>query len=588
MKQSPTPTKTPTNAAIYCRVSTYEQGKGDFSSLDSQEKMLRQYCETKGFGVFDIYRDTESGTTLEREFLQKLLFDAQAGRFNVLVVTKFDRISRNVKDFLDLDETLNKLGIDIIVTTQNLDTTTPQGKMMRTILVAFAQFERDMIAERTREKLYNQAKSGYWGGGHVLLGYDVADKKLVINQKEAEIVRGVFSQYLSTPSTVKVANWLNDQGFRTKVRTAKSGKTSGGGEFSNQLVHDMLRNRIYIGLITFQGETFKGLHDPIVDEGLFEKVQKRLDESTVDRYSTYEDSPLLLLGLTKCGFCDNQLTTFFAQKKKTGHRHFYYRCTTTSKFGSDKCQSKNLPAHELEDFTAKILLHTASDEEFFDAVLRQVKGNAGETLTEKIKQRDDLAINHASIKKQLNLVASNLAMLGLKPEELSQVKMRIDSLQETDRDLDRRIRDHNRDIRILENQQINKKELREVFQEFSDVYAKAPLEIKRRLLNVVVEEIRCSVKRGENTGEIVYKLRGDGLVKAQWEEVLEKKEGSTSPCSTGLSPHVAWLREQDSNLQPCGYGTSGSFDSVRTISSPAHNHTATNCVGVSGAHGAYR
>ena len=103
----------------------------------------------------------ESGTTLEREHLQKLLVDARAGHFNVLVVTKFDRISRNVKDFLDLDETLNSLGVDIIVTTQNLDTTNPQGKMMRTILVAFAQFERDMIAERTREKLYNQAKSGY-------------------------------------------------------------------------------------------------------------------------------------------------------------------------------------------------------------------------------------------------------------------------------------------------------------------------------------------------------------------------------------------------------------------------------------------
>ena len=163
MKQPPTPPQT-INAAIYCRVSTYEQGKGDFSSLDSQEKMLRQYCETKSYAIYEVYRDTESGTTLERKFLQNLLVDATARKFNVLVVTKLDRISRNVKDFLDLDETLNKLGIDIIVTTQNIDTTTPQGAMMRTIMVAFAQFERDMIAERTREKLYNQAKSGYWGG----------------------------------------------------------------------------------------------------------------------------------------------------------------------------------------------------------------------------------------------------------------------------------------------------------------------------------------------------------------------------------------------------------------------------------------
>lgn len=132
---------------------------------------LRQYCEVKGNVVYNVYRDTESGTALEREFLQKLLVDATARKFNVLVVTRLDQTSRNVKDFLDLDVTLDKLGIDIIVTTQNLDTTNPQGKMMRTILVAFAPFERDMIAERTREKLHHQAKSGYRGGGHLMIPF---------------------------------------------------------------------------------------------------------------------------------------------------------------------------------------------------------------------------------------------------------------------------------------------------------------------------------------------------------------------------------------------------------------------------------
>ena len=340
-KQTPTQNKPQTKAAIYCRVSTYEQGKGDFSSLDSQQAMLRHFCETKGYVISDVYSDTESGTTLEREHLQRLLQDAQAGKFNVLVATKLDRVSRSVKDFLDLDEALNKFGVDIIITTQNIDTTTAQGKMQRTILMAFAQFERDMIAERTREKLYSQAKEGYWGGGHVPLGYDVVDKKLIQSPKESEIVKQIFSEYLITPSTVKVAKWLNDKGDRTKTRVSKAGKTTGGSEFSNQLVHDILRNKTYIGLVTFKDESFKGLHDPIVDEDLFEKVAKRLDESITDRFGTYEDTPLLLLGLTKCGVCGGQMTTFFSQKKDTCQRHFYYRCTTATKFGKQKCQSQD-------------------------------------------------------------------------------------------------------------------------------------------------------------------------------------------------------------------------------------------------------
>ena len=542
MKKKSTQAQQEIKAAIYCRVSTYEQGKGEFSSLDSQEKMLRQYCETKGYAVYDVYRDTVSGTTLDRQYLNKLLQDALAGKFNVLVVTKFDRISRNVKDFLDLDDTLGKLGIDIVVTTQNLDTTTSQGKMMRTILVAFAQFERDMIAERTREKLYNQAKSGYWGGGHVLLGYDAIEKKLVVNRNEADLVRRAFEQYLHSPSTKKVAAWLNEQGYRTKVRTTKSGKTTGGKAFNHQLMHDLLRNKIYIGLIKYQDETFKGLHEPIVEEELFDKVQNRLDESVLDRYATYEDSPLLLLGLTKCGFCENQLTTFYAQKKRSAMRHFYYKCTSISKFGRDKCPSRNLPAHQLENFTTKLLLHTASDDEFFGAVVKQVMGNATESLASKRSQRADLSVNLSSVKKQVNTFVSNLAMMQLKPEEGSEMKAKIEGLQKQAKSLEQQLNALDWEIERLDAQQINKKQLRQIFKDFSEIYSEATPETKRRLLNVMIEEIRCSVKRGEKTGEIVYKLRGDGSIKKEWEEA-KKNEEPGNPQFGGLTPRVAWLRE---------------------------------------------
>ena len=180
-------------AALYCRVSTHEQGRGDYSSLKSQEDALRNYCEFKGWEVYDLYSDTKSGTNFERDEMQRLLRDAEEKKFNVVVSIKLDRISRSVQDFLAFDQKLKDLGIDIVITTQDIDTTTPVGYMVRTVMLAFGQFERDVIAERTREKLYYQAQKGFWKGGTVPLGYDCIDKKLIINEKEAELVRKIFN-----------------------------------------------------------------------------------------------------------------------------------------------------------------------------------------------------------------------------------------------------------------------------------------------------------------------------------------------------------------------------------------------------------
>ena len=184
-------------------------------------------------------------------------------------------------------------------------------------------------------------------------------------------------------------------------------------------------------------------------------------------------------------------------------------------------------------------------------MIRQVKGNAEETLAERRQQCAEAAANHASIRKQLNVLANNLTRLGVKAEDLSQVKSKMDSLKEQDQQLDRRIRELDRDIHTLQYQQVDKKQLREVFRDFAALYSDAQPGTKRRLLNVIIEEIRCSVKRREKTGEIVYKLRGDGTVKKEWEEAKQNEE-SGNPGRPGLTPRVAWLREQDSNLHRSG------------------------------------
>jgi site-specific DNA recombinase len=182
-----------------------------------------------------------------------------------------------MKDFFEINELLIDNDIDVVFATQNIDTTSSMGRFNRNVLLAFAEFERDTIAERTREKLYSQAQKGYWGGGHEPLGYDVKDKRLIVNSTEAQLVQRVFNYYIEDPSTNAVSKKLNAEGFRTKARVKKDGTHVGAGLFTKQAVRDMLRNTIYIGQISFKEEKFKGLHDAVVEEGLFTKVQQRLD-----------------------------------------------------------------------------------------------------------------------------------------------------------------------------------------------------------------------------------------------------------------------------------------------------------------------
>lgn len=187
-------------AAIYCRVSTYSQGLGDYSSLDAQENKLREYCKFHGIDIYNVYRDTKTGSTLERDELNQLLEDAANGKFNLILVTKIDRLSRSIRDFQNLHDKLIDFGVDLVAVTQNIDMSTLSGRLMRDILIAFAEFERNMIAERTYEKLISQAEQGKWLGGLVNLGYDVVDKTLVMNEQEAKLVKIIYAKYFEIPS----------------------------------------------------------------------------------------------------------------------------------------------------------------------------------------------------------------------------------------------------------------------------------------------------------------------------------------------------------------------------------------------------
>ncbi len=180
-------------AALYCRVSTTMQGEAEYSSLNAQEDKLRNYCNGRDWEIVRVYSDMKSGKDLERPEMQQLLKDAEDDIFDVVVATKIDRFSRSIVDFHNLFKILNALGIDIVASTQdNLDTTTSGGKFMLNIILAFAEFERNMISERTKEGMTARALKGFYTGGHLILGYDNVEGKLIVNETEKELVPSVF------------------------------------------------------------------------------------------------------------------------------------------------------------------------------------------------------------------------------------------------------------------------------------------------------------------------------------------------------------------------------------------------------------
>ncbi|MHB1049325.1 MAG: recombinase family protein [Bacteroidota bacterium] len=526
------------NAALYCRVSTVDQGKADFSSLDAQESMLRMRCQEKGWKVYKVYVDTKSGKNLERPELQKMLKDAEDKKFDVVLATKLDRVSRSTKDFLELDERLAASGIDIVITTQDIDTSTPAGEMLRTLLMAFAEFERKMIAERTRDSVYARAQKGYWPGGLVILGYDVVEKKLVVNKAESELVKKIFNLYLEKPSTRNIAKTLNAEGHKTKVRVSKEGKKSGGGVFDYQVVHTILRNKTYIGIREFSKETFKGMHDPIIDDTLFQRVQKRLDESTVDTYSTFEGSPLLLLGTTRCGYCDANLTTYFTNNGKNDVKHYYYKCTTVKKKGGNACPSRSVPAKDLELFTEKFMLHALKEHGFFDAITSQVKNNSSDELIEIEENRKTLSGNLSSIVKKIGNLMENFSDAVVEKSARRKLMEMLADLEKQKVDIESAISELDVRAHEIEESKFDKQVLNQILKDFEDLYKGASIEEKRLMLKTVVSDIKLSAKRGEKDGTLEFKLRGNKSVLKRWDEVVViKKRGVT-----GVTPRVIPLR----------------------------------------------
>src|SRR6266404_2125309 len=291
----------PLRCAIYTRKSTEHGLELEFNSLDAQRDACEAYIKSQasqGWKALPQHYDDPaySGGNLDRPALKKLLVDIGAGRIDVVVVYKIDRLTRSLADFAKLVEAFDAKSISFVAVTQQFNTTTSMGRLTLNILLSFAQFERELSSERVRDKIAGSRRKGKWTGGTVPLGYDARDKKLVVNKAEAETVRTIFRRYLKLRSFSKLVADLDRSSIVTKRRNTKVVKFNGAIPFTYGPLAYFLKNRVYLGEVHHGGKWFQGEHEAIVDRATFDRVQQLLATKSNGRKVKRSKSGALLQG----------------------------------------------------------------------------------------------------------------------------------------------------------------------------------------------------------------------------------------------------------------------------------------------------
>jgi site-specific DNA recombinase len=274
--------------AVYTRKSSEHGLEQDFNSLDAQREAAEAYVKSQAHEGWRLVKTRYddggiSGGTLDRPALQALLADIQSRRVDIVVVYKVDRLTRSLADFAKLVELFEANGVSFVAVTQQFNTTTSMGRLTLNVLLSFAQFERELAGERIRDKFAASRRKGMWMGGTIPLGYDIKDRRLVINEEEAERVRLIFRQYLALGCVSKLRADLDRRGIRSKQRVPTSGRVLGGCSFGRGALYHLLKNRIYRGEVVHKGATYPGEHKAIVDEELWNAVQARLTTNRISR-----------------------------------------------------------------------------------------------------------------------------------------------------------------------------------------------------------------------------------------------------------------------------------------------------------------
>ncbi len=344
------------NCVIYTRVSTAMQAEVEYNSCEAQRDKILSYVKSQeGLEVYKEYSDPGfTGSNLDRPALKELLNDITQGKIQEVLTYKIDRLTRSSRDFYALIEFFEKHGVSFVSVTERFDTSSPSGRLLRNIMLTFAQFEREMTSERTRDKLLQRAERGMKNGGCTPLGYHSADKKLFVNKDKAKIVREIFEEFIATGSLIKA--WQIAK--KHDLRGPRTGKP-----FSICGVAEILRNPVYTGQVLWNKKTYPGQHEAIISKDLFEEAQKMTKEKVIKKKLNKE---YLVAGLIHCSDCGSRMNPSHANKPK--RRYYYYRCYRVVKEGKHSCNIREVNAERLETLLIENLSRISKDSQYIQSL----------------------------------------------------------------------------------------------------------------------------------------------------------------------------------------------------------------------------
>jgi len=345
--------------AVYTRKSSEEGLEQSFNSLDAQREACIAYIASQkheGWCLVNIEYDDGgySGGTLDRPALKQLLLDIDAGKIDTVVVYKVDRLTRSLTDFARIVESFDAKGVSFVSVTQQFNTTTSMGRLTLNVLLSFAQFEREVTGERIRDKVAASKRKGMWMGGNVPLGYDLKDRKLIVNPEEAALVTRIFRRYLEVGCVAKLKADLDQQRLGSKVRISRRGRTSGGKPYSRGALYHLLQNRLYLGEVIHRHQSYPGEHEAIISPELWTQVDFLLRTNNHNRRKGVNAiEPSLLAGLL-FDDRDNRLTPSHAVKN--GKRYRYYVSQAVIQRRPDGTSgARRIPAHDIENLVVSRL-----------------------------------------------------------------------------------------------------------------------------------------------------------------------------------------------------------------------------------------
>ena len=393
--------------AIYCRKSTDAKLQLEINSISVQraaaqcfiqsQQHLGWYCLDEEFNDNNI-----SGATMERPAMIRLKERIREGKVKVVIVNRLDRISRSLLQFLELMAFFDRFAVSLVSVSQNFNTADPIGKLLLSMIISFAEFERELIRDRVTERMHAARKNGQFIGGRPVLGYNIKPegRELEIDELEAIRVHEIFALYLELRSVKATAQELKCRGWYNKKWVTRQDKVSGGNPFSPNGLHHMLTNPIYIGKVTLHGTIYEGKHDALMDPELFQQVQTMLAKNSVTEGARKRNRhSALLKSLLYCTACDSLFEHTYTKKKTRMYR--YYTCSHKRREGASTCPSPSLPAREIEELVVSQILSVGTDPKLQNMVYSQLT----EVVEKKSKKH---AQQKKSVKQQLTRLHQEL------------------------------------------------------------------------------------------------------------------------------------------------------------------------------------